>query len=111
MKEADVLRLEHSDMSVMRWTCNVTLKYRKSSPELRERLDLDSIRNCIRRDRVRWFGHVERCSDDSVMKKYRDIVDKGQQREGTSRKIWYQLMDSDLRSLKIDRDLARNRTK
>ena len=67
--------------------------------------------NCIRRGRLRWLGHVERCSNDSVVKKYRDIVVKGQQRKGRSRKTWYQVMDSDLRFLKIDRDLAQNRTK
>ena len=49
---------------------------------------------------------MERCSDDSVEKKCRNIVVELQQRKGRPRKTWYQVMDSDLRSLKIDRDLA-----
>ena len=67
-------------------------------------------KNCIRRGRLSWFGHVERRIDDSAMKKCRDIVVEGQQRKGKPQKTWYQVVDSDLRSLKIDHDLAQNRT-
>ena len=34
----------------------------------------DGVRNCIRRGRLRLFGHVERWSDDSVVIICRDIV-------------------------------------
>ena len=67
MKEAEFLKLELNDMRMIRLMCNVTLKDRKPS-ELRECLGLDSIRNCIRRGRLRWFGHVERCRDHVVKK-------------------------------------------
>ena len=63
---------------MIRWLCNVTLKCRKPSSELWQRFGLDIIRNCIRRGRFRWFVHVERCSDDSMVKKCRDIIVKGQ---------------------------------
>ena len=75
-----------------------------------ERLNINSIRNCIRRGRLTWFGDVKRCSNDSQVKKCRGLVAEGQQRKGKNRKTWYQVMDSDLRSLKINRDLAQNRT-
>ena len=90
--------------------CNATLKDRKHSQEQRERLGLNSIRNCIRKGRLRWFGRVQRCSDDSLVKKCRDTVVEGQQTKGRPQKMWYQVVDSDLRSLKIDRDLAQNQT-
>ena len=97
-------------MRMIRLKCNVTLKDRKPSSELRKCLGLFSIRNCIRRGRLRWLCHVERCSDDSVVKKCSDILDEGQQRKGRPQKTWYQVVDSDLRSPKIDRDLAQNPT-
>ena len=37
-----------------------------------------------------------------------DTAVEGQQRKGRPRKTWYQVVDSDLRSLKIDSDLAQN---
>ena len=64
VKEADLRRLEHNGMRMM---CNVTLKDRKRSSELREHLGLDSIVNCIRKGRLRWLDHLERCSDYSMM--------------------------------------------
>ena len=84
-------RLEHNDVRMIRWMCNDILKDRKPS-ELREHLGLDSIRNCIGRGWLKWFVHVERYSDDSVVKKWRDIVVEGQQRKGRTWKAWYQVV-------------------
>ena len=43
--------------------CGVTLKDRKSCEELRQRLGIDSVSDVLRRNRLRWFGHVERKND------------------------------------------------
>ena len=94
-------------MRMIRWMCHVTLKDRKPSSKLRECLGLNSISNCCR---LRWCGQVERCSDDSVVKICKDKVFEGPQRKGSPRKTWYQVVVSDLRSLKLDHDLAQNRT-
>ena len=64
---------------------NVSLKDRELSSEPWNRLALDSFSNCIGRGRLKWFGHVDRCSNDSVVKKCRDIVVEGQQRKGRPR--------------------------
>ena len=66
VKEADILRLERNDTTMIRWVCNVILKDGNASSELGERLGFDNIRNYIRRGRLKWFGHVERCSDENV---------------------------------------------
>ena len=42
------------------------------------------------------------------MKKCRDTVVEGQQGKDRTQKTWYQVVDRDLRSLKIDSDLAQN---
>ena len=64
----------HDDGTVK---CNMTLNYRKSSDELRDRLSFVIIRNCIQRGRLRWFGHVEGVDKDSWVKKLREIVVEG----------------------------------
>ena len=53
----------------------VTLKDRKSSDELINRVSVN-IRNFIQRDKLRWFGHVERMNNDSWLKQCREIVVK-----------------------------------
>ena len=48
VKNSDLLRLERNDMRMIRWICDVIMKDRKPSSELRERMGLNSIRNCIK---------------------------------------------------------------
>ena len=49
LREEDLVRLERNDMRMIRWMCGVTLRDRKSSEELRQRLGVESIRECIRK--------------------------------------------------------------
>ena len=60
--------------------CNGTLKDRKSSDDFRDLLGLVSIRNCIQRGRLRWFGHVERMGTDSLVKMCRETAVEGHRR-------------------------------
>ena len=67
----------------------MTLKGRKSSHELRDRMVLVSIRNCIQKGRLRWFRHVEGMYKDSWVKKYKEfvVVEVDQERRGMIRVI------------------------
>ena len=52
--------IERSDMRMIQWMCNVSLKDRLRSDELRGRLNLESIGRCVQNRRLHWFGHIER---------------------------------------------------
>ena len=109
VKEEDLTRLERNDMRMVRWMCGVTLKDRKSSEELRDRLGLANIRDCVQSRRLRWFGHVERMDDANWVKKSREITVVGQRGRGRPRKTWAEVVRSDLAAKGIDRTLAQNR--
>ena len=68
MKVEDKQRLERAERVMVRHMCRVTLKDRKSCGELRQRLEIDSVSDVIRRNRLRLFGHVERKNDDDWVK-------------------------------------------
>ncbi len=57
--------------------CNVSLRDRKSSDELNDQLGLARIRDCVRKRRPRWFGHVERMDVDDRVKKCWDLDVEG----------------------------------
>ena len=76
--------------------CNVTLKERISSDELRARLELVSIQECIRKQRLRCFGYAERMDDGCCVKKCRDIIVEGHISRGRPRKTWDQVVKCDL---------------
>jgi len=48
VREEDMKRLERAENMMRRWMCNVTLKDRKSSKELRERLGVKWVRDVVR---------------------------------------------------------------
>jgi len=48
---------------MVRWMCNVKVKDRVPSKELRERLGIDDIILILRQNRLRWYGHVLRKED------------------------------------------------
>jgi len=49
--------------------CNVKVKDRVPSKELRERLGIDDIILIIQQNRLRWYGHVLRKEDTDWVKK------------------------------------------
>ena len=40
--------------------CGTYLREKKTSVELRDMMGLEAIGNVLKRNRLRWFGHVER---------------------------------------------------
>ena len=60
LKEEDVIRLERNGERMIRLICNVRLEDRLTANELRFRLKLNSIWECLQDRRLRWFGHLER---------------------------------------------------
>jgi len=61
--------LQRADMRMVRWMCDVKVKDRASSKELRERLGIDDIIFILQQNRLRWYGHVLRKEDTDWVKK------------------------------------------
>jgi len=66
-KKGGVL-LRRAKMRIIRWICGMKLQDRVPSKELRERLGLDDIISVLRRDRLRWCGHVLQEKDNGWVK-------------------------------------------
>ena len=64
MKIERELKMNRTEMSMIRWKCEVKLNERKKSEELRELLELEPVSLMIKKSRLRWFGHVERKDDN-----------------------------------------------
>ena len=109
LKEEDIQRIVRTDMQMIRWMCNVTLRDRKPSEELRDRLHIPNITDLLRQRRLRWFGHVERMEDGNPVKESRNIEVPGRRGRGRPRKTWAQLIKDDLRQLNLDPGLAQDR--
>ena len=59
MKVQHELKMNRTEMSMIRWMCGVKLNERKKSEELGELLGLEPVSLMIKNSRLRWFEHVQ----------------------------------------------------
>mgnify|MGYP006376082139 FL=1 len=111
IKVEDMQRLERTEKMMVRWMCGVTLKNKISSGELYSRLNVEAVSDIVRRGRLRWFGHLERKSQDDWVSACRDLEVKGVNRKGRCRKTWGECVRNDLALLGLRRDWARDRVR
>jgi len=69
MKVEHELKMNCTEMSMIRWMCGVKLNDRKKSEELRELFGLEPVSLMIKKSRLRWFGHVEQKDDNDWVKR------------------------------------------
>jgi len=65
MKVEHELKMNRTEMSMIRWMCGVKLNERKKS----ELLGLEPVSLMIKKSRLRWFEHVERKNDNDWVKR------------------------------------------
>jgi len=58
VRKENEVALQRTEMRMVRWMCNVKVKDRVPSKELRERLGTDDIILILQQNRLRWYGHV-----------------------------------------------------
>ena len=59
---------------MIRWMCDVSMKGRRRSDELRKLDGVEPITTVIRSGRLRWYGHVMRKSDEDWAKKSLEYI-------------------------------------
>jgi hypothetical protein len=58
---------------MLTWMCEVILKHKVPTVELRRRLGIEGVVEVMRRGRFRWFGHVERKEVDDWVSGCRNL--------------------------------------
>ena len=104
MKEANLQSLERTEQMMVRWMCGV--KDRKRSVDLYSLLGVQSDNEVVRRGRLRWFGHVERKSEDDWVSACRNVVVAGVRGAGRGRKTWYECVKKGMRELGLHAEWA-----
>jgi len=69
VRKENEVALQQAEMRMVRWMCNVKVKDRVPSKELRERLEIDDVILILQQNRFRWYGHVLRKEDTDWVKK------------------------------------------
>jgi len=107
-----VLKLS-TEMRMVRWMCDVKLKDRLTSKELRERLGIDDIPVALvlQQNRLRWYGHVLRKDDDDWVKKCMEYEVQGPRPRGRPKSTWRDVVREDCQARKLNKEDAMDRCK
>ena len=95
MKVEDERKLERTKRMMVRWMCGVRLEDRIASRELCRRWDIEEVVAVRRRERLRWFGHVERKSVSDWVSACRSMVIEGF--KGRGKKSWLECVKCDMK--------------
>ena len=109
VKEKYVIRLKRNDAKIGQWMWNVRPGDGISSEELRIRLKLKSMRECYQDRRLQWFGHLGKMQENAGSIKWRTFKGSGSFPRGLPRKTWNEIIKSDLKEMKVSKDIAKDR--
>jgi len=86
--------------------CDVKLKDRFPSKELRERLGIDDIALVLQQNRLQWYGHVLQKDDDWVKKCMEYEVEVPR-----PKRTWREVVREDCQARKLNKEDAIDRSK
>ena len=91
---------------MVRRMCDVKVKDRVPSKELRARLGLDDIISVLQQNRLRWYGHVLRKEDNDWVKKCMEYQVEDARLRGRSKRTRRKVVQEDCQAWKLNREDA-----
>jgi len=85
--------------------CNVKVKDRAPSKELRERLGIDDITLVLQQNRLQWYGHVLQ-KDTDWEKKCMEYEVEGSRPRGRPKRTWKQVVQKDCQACNLNKEDA-----
>ena len=73
-----------------------------------EEMDILELKETIDRlataNGVRWYGHVLRRNDDSVLRVAQDLKGSGKRKRGRTKKTWKKLLEEEIKKIGLKED-------
>ena len=107
-KESDKLAV--TEMRMLRRIEGVTRMDRKRNEDIMKALDVEAIDECLRTNRLRWFGHVYRRENDDILKEMYNYEANRQRKRERPRTTWKRLLEEDLKKRELHKEMAIDRT-
>ena len=92
---------EKKEMRMLRRIKGVTVKDKMKSEDIRKDLGVGSIKSKARESRLRWFGHVHRREQESNLRQVVDMEITERRPRGRPRGRCRDLVDRDMRELRV----------
>ena len=102
MKVDDMRKMETTEMRMLRMMCGKTLRDRVRSERIREMTGVEKIEEFLRSQRLRWFGHLERMSEERAPVKAMKFTVDGR-KKGRPKKRWQEVVEQDMKIRGLER--------
>jgi len=109
VRKENEVALQGAEMRMVRWLCNVKVKDRDPSKEVRERLGIDDIILILQQNRLRWYEHVLRKEDTDWVKKYMEYEVEGSRSRGRPKRTWKEVVQKDCQARNLNKEDAMDR--
>jgi len=109
VRKENEVALQRAEMRMVRWLCNVKVKDRDPSKEVRERLGIDYIILIPQQNRLRWYGHVLQKEDTDWVKKYMEYEVEGSRSRGRPKRTWKEVVQKDCQARNLNKEDAMDR--
>ena len=111
-KKKDERRLETTEMKMLRRMLDVTLKDRMRNEDVRRRTTMTlSVVSVIEVNKLRWYGHMLRKSEDEVVRQAWEVPVKGERSRGCQPRRWSGGLRKRLEELSLKEEDAEDRKK
>ena len=104
-------RIGRSENVMLRWMCEVTLRDKVPTVELRRRHEIEGVVEVMKRGRLRWFGHVERKEADDCVSACRNLEVAGSRGRGRPKMTWRARLGGDMKVMGLRPEMAMDREK
>ena len=103
--------MERNENVMLRWMCEVALRDKVPTVELRQRLGIEGVVKVMRRGRLRWFGYVKRKEVDDWVSACRNLEVAGSRGRGRPKMTWRARLDGDKKDIGLRSEMAMDREK
>ena len=103
--------LRSCDLRMLRCIAKIRRENRISIEEVLNKCRLEEISSVLRKRRLRWFGHVKRREENSILRRAMNLQINGRKPVGRPKKPWQACIKEDLKLLNISEEAAHDRMK
>jgi len=111
VRKENEVAVQRAEMRMVRWMCNVKVKDRVPSKELRERLGIDDIILILQQNRLQWYEHVLQKEDTDWMKRCMEYEVEGSRPRGRPKKTWKEVVQKDCQAHNLNKEDAMDRSR
>ena len=103
--------LRSCDRRMLRYMAGVRWQdaHGRSSSKVAEMCGVEDVAVKIRQRRLRWYGHVRRSQEESILREVEELAVGGRRPVGRPRKTWIKCVREDMELMRIDEDLVQDR--